>query len=261
VSIAPATRVAMVRPPLGIVRRGVVPLRARPDDTSELVDEAHYGEVLTRLAEDGEWSYVQGPDLYFAWIRTAVLTAPAAIAQRFVVGVPLAKIRAAPTERSAVVDELPVGSPIPGGLPKDGWLALAADRHLRMDDLVSVDDLPSRFPTPGDLVATAESFLGVPYLWGGTSARGIDCSGLTQRVYFLNGVGLDRDADQQALGGRAVDTARPGDLFFLGTERVTHTAIAIGERTYIHAPQSGASVQRGELGDPTRVRAIRRYLP
>ena len=59
----------------------------------------------------------------------------------------------------------------------------------------------------------------------------------------------------------AVDVARPGDLFFFGSERVTHTAIATGERTFIHAPQSGKTVQRGELVDAARLRAIRRYLP
>ncbi|HSW94773.1 MAG TPA: C40 family peptidase, partial [Patescibacteria group bacterium] len=100
-----------------------------------------------------------------------------------------------------------------------------------------------------------------PYLWGGTSAHGIDCSGLTQRVYFLNGVGLDRDADQQALGGKPVDVARPGDLFFFGADRVTHTAIATGERTFIHAPQSGQRVQRGELTGTSPLRSTRRYLP
>ncbi len=112
-----------------------------------------------------------------------------------------------------------------------------------------------------DLLATAESFLGVPYLWGGTSAHGIDCSGLTQQVYRLNGVGLDRDADQQALGGRPVDQARRGDLISFGAERVTHTALATGETTFIHAPEAGLTVQRGELGaDRSRLRAIRRYL-
>jgi len=74
-------------------------------------------------------------------------------------------------------------------------------------------------------------------------------------------VGLDRDADQQALGGRPVDVARPGDLFFFGKDRVTHTALATGERTFIHAPQSGQRVQRGELTAASSLRATRRYLP
>jgi hypothetical protein len=261
VSVEAVTRVAMVRPPLGIVRRGVVPLHAKPDEASELVDEAQYGEVVTRLGEDGEWSYVQGRDLYFGWIRTALLTEPRYIPEILIVVVPLARVRAAPTETAAVVDELSVGAVIQGGASKGGWLALAPDRHLRMDELASMNHIPSRYPTPADLVATAESFLGVPYLWGGTSAHGIDCSGLTQQVYRLNGVGLDRDADQQALGGRPVDQARPGDLFFFGKDRVTHTAIATGERTFIHAPQSGKSVQRGELTDPAPLRATRRHLP
>jgi len=73
-------------------------------------------------------------------------------------------------------------------------------------------------------------------------------------------VGLDRDADQQALGGRPVDRAHPDDLFFCGVGRVTHTAIATGERTFIHAPRAGAAVQRGELAGPAPLRAIRRYL-
>jgi hypothetical protein len=251
----------MVRPPQGIVRRGVVALRAKPDDASELVDEAQYGELMTRLAEDGEWSYVQGRDLYFGWIRTAVMTELRYLPEVTTVIVPLATVRAEAAEGAAVVDELPAGTSIHGGVPRDGWLSLAADRHIRMRDLAFSSGIPSRFPTPDDIVATAEAFIGVPYLWGGTSAHGIDCSGLTQRVYFLNGVGLDRDADQQALGGRPVDVARPGDLFFFGADRVTHTAIATGERTFIHAPQSGKSVQRGELADMSPLRATRRYLP
>jgi SH3-like domain-containing protein len=261
VTVAPATRVAMVRPPVGIVGRGVVSLRAKPDDTSELVDEAQYGELMTRLSDDGDWSYVQGRDLYFGWIRSAVLTEPRYFPEVMMVGVPVAKVHTAPENDAKVVDELPAGVTISGGASRNGWLSLAPERHIRMSELVPTSDIPHRYPTPADLVATAESFLGVPYLWGGTSAHGIDCSGLTQRVYFLNGVGLARDADQQAVGGRPVDVARPGDLFFFGKESVTHTAIATGERTFIHAPQSGKSVQRGDLADMSPLRATRRYLP
>jgi cell wall-associated NlpC family hydrolase len=217
---------------------------------------------MTCLAERGDWTYVQGPDLYFGWMRTAHFT-EYRTSQVVVVGVPLAQVHAAATSDSDVVDELPAGArPVVRGRHGDWWrLGPHPDGYVRVDDTVEVATLPQRFPTAADLLATAEAFLGAPYLWGGTTARGIDCSGLTQQVYRLNGVGLDRDADQQALGGRPVAVAGPGDLFFFGAERVTHTAIATGERTFIHAPESGKTVQRGELTDPSRLRAIRRYLP
>ncbi len=251
-SVTAATRVAMVRPPRAIVSVGVAALRAKPDDASELVDQASYGELLTRLGLSGEWTYVQGPDLYFGWVRTSELAEPDAGPERRIIAVVLAIVHAAASD---------AWTPLRNAPATDGWARVAHDRYVRMDDLVTESAIARRHPTPDDLIATAESFIGVPYLWGGTSAHGIDCSGLTQRVYLLNGVGLDRDADQQALGGRPVDVARPGDLFFFGAERVTHTAIATGERTFIHAPQSGKTVQRGELTDASRLRAIRRYLP
>jgi len=261
-TVVPATRVAMVSAPRGIVTRGVTPLRAEPDDSAELVDEAQFGEVVTRLAERDDWSYVQGPDLYFGWIRTAHV-APYTTPQAVVIAVALARVHATASADAELLDELPAGVPLLSREREGDWWRVGPqpDRYVRVEDTVEVATLPQRYPRPDDLLATAESFLGVPYRWGGTSAHGIDCSGLTQRVYRLNGVGLDRDADQQALGGRAVAVARPGDLFFFGSERVTHTAIATGERTFIHAPESGKTVQRGELADPLRLRAIRRYLP
>jgi gamma-D-glutamyl-L-lysine dipeptidyl-peptidase len=259
-SVVPATRVAMVWPPHGLVNRGVAPLRAEPDDAAELVDEAQHFEQMTRLADQGDWTFVQGPDLYFGWIRTAHLN-DYRTPQLVIVGVPLARVHASASPDAEVVDQLPAGVRLMTLEREGDWRQIGQERYVRDRDTVEVMRLPQRYPTPTDLVATAESFLGVPYLWGGTSTRGIDCSGLTQQVYRLNGVGLDRDADQQALGGRPVDVARPGDLFFFGKDRVTHTAIATGERTFIHAPQSGQGVQRGELTEGSPLRAIRRYLP
>lgn len=260
-SVTPDTRVAMVRPPVAVVTGGVVPLRAEPDDSSEQVDQALYGERMTELAVRDGWRFVQGRDLYFGWIRAEQLARSAPASPHRLVAVPLAAVRGRMTPDGEVVDQLVVGTRLPH-VVTGGWIELAAGRYVDARDTVETAALPDRCPTPDDIVATAESFLGAPYLWGGTSARGIDCSGLTQQVYRLNGVGLDRDADQQALGGRPVDVARPGDLFFFGAERVTHTAIATGEATFIHAPQAGQQVQRGELpADRARLRATRRYLP
>jgi hypothetical protein len=236
----------------------ITDLRAQPDDASELVDQAHAGEVLTILGESGDWAYVQGEDLYFGWVHRQFIRRDTHLSRQILVAFHNAAVRREPEGTSEVIGDVPAG--VAGYAVEKGWLR-CANGWVAMSDTVASDRLPQRYPSPEDLIATAESFLGVPYLWGGTSAHGIDCSGLTQQVYRLNGVGLDRDADQQALGGRPVDVARPGDLFFFGAERVTHTAIATGERTFIHAPESGKKVQRGELTDMSRPRAVRRYLP
>jgi cell wall-associated NlpC family hydrolase len=132
--------------------------------------------------------------------------------------------------------------------------------YLALADVAQDDQLPHRHPVPADLLRTAEAFLGIPYLWGGTTALGIDCSGFVQQVYRLNGVALPRDADQQAMLGRRVDEARAGDLFFFGAESVTHVALATGPNDFIHAPMKGGLVAHGRLGGDRKLRGIRRYL-
>ena len=84
----------------------------------------------------------------------------------------------------------------------------------------------------------ARAFLDVPYLWGGTSWRGIDCSGLVQLCYRMGGYILPRDADQQwAALSHDVERSelQPGDLLFFGREQITHVAIALNAHSYLHA--------------------------
>lgn len=103
-------------------------------------------------------------------------------------------------------------------------------------------------PDGEKILQTAYRFMGVPYLWGGTSAKGMDCSGFTKTVYYLNGIILPRDASQQVHTGDLVDTKngwknlQAGDLLFFGTkangekkERITHVAIYIDDGDFIHA--------------------------
>jgi hypothetical protein len=257
----------MVWPQTAVVRRDVADIRATPSAASELVDQAHYGENVVLLGERDEWRYAQGGDHYLGWAQLDDLAVFTGYAERFLVAVLLADVRDAPRSDAAVIGHLPAGTSLPNGEPRgDGWHEIHPGPGWRTGyvaptDLADVRRLPHHYPTADDYLKTAESFIGIPYLWGGTTALGLDCSGLVQQVYRLNGVALPRDADQQAMLGRRVDTARAGDLMFFGAATVTHVALATGEAEFIHAPMKGGVVEHGRLGPDRNLLGIRRYLP
>jgi len=118
------------------------------------------------------------------------------------------------------------------------------------------------------LVESARGYLGVPYLFGGTTERGFDCSGLTGAVYRLNGLRLPRSSQAQFDAGSPVDLeeARPGDLLFFatgGSGRISHVGLYLGEGAFIHAPRSGQGIRQDDLSDRYFQKAfvgVRTYL-
>jgi hypothetical protein len=129
--------------------------------------------------------------------------------------------------------------------------------------LVRAGDLRER------IAATAESFVGVDYTWGGTTAEsGFDCSGLVRAVYQLNGLAMPRSVGEQYAAGSPIETQQPrkGDLVFFsatpGGAR-THVGIYLGDGTFIHAPGSGKKVRRESFGSGyfrTHYAGARSYL-
>lgn len=250
--------------PILRVAGGVVSVRAEPRDESELVDEVRLGERLTLLGRDAGWVFVQArEDHYFGWVRWGRVEETDEVPASLVVAVNLAPVFASADERAEVRDRLAAGTWLSSATIERGMAVLPTGTGwVRETDLAPARSLPLRTPTPEDVLAAARSFLDVPYVWGGTSAAGIDCSGFVQLAYRLCGIVLTRDADQQATEGRLVeDPGRPGDLLFFGAPAVSHVAIRVDETRMIHA--AGRPIGRvleqpvAERGTPV---TVRRYL-
>jgi peptidoglycan DL-endopeptidase CwlO len=146
------------------------------------------------------------------------------------------------------------------------WTSAAAAAGLTGTSGTSAYASSGATASEGAVVAEAQKYLGVPYLWGGTDpTKGLDCSGFTQLVFGNLGIDLPRTSSQQATSGRAVASlaeARPGDLVFFDNSSsragVDHVGIYLGNGRMIAAPQAGESVKVQDVGTPT---VIRRVLP
>lgn len=130
---------------------------------------------------------------------------------------------------------------------------------------IKPDDIPP--PTSETLIATATKFLGLPYLWGGVSGFGFDCSGFTFAIYQSQGIDIPRDSGPQSRNGIPVekDSLQPGDLLFFADQRghVFHVTMYHGNGFMIHAPESAKSIEIISLETPSYIKSYfgaRRYI-
>lgn len=224
----------------------VLNLRKEPRHGSELVSQAPMGTPLAVLkCPEGEWWRVQTPDGYVAWARSTNLRLEAGVEEglrTLPVMLEAARVDGLGSVPLAAGSELTIHERL-----EDGWLAeTPLGLRVRVPEAAAIapTDLPERWRRPSGLgaqaVSLAERWLGIPYLWGGKSGWGLDCSGLTQLSYELVGIRLPRDADQQAKALPAVSNwadLAPGDLLFYPG----HVAMWAGNGCVIHAssPQGG----------------------
>lgn len=243
-----------------VVNNSVANLRSRPSHPAQLVTQATLGMPLKVLKKRGSWYFVQTPDDYLAWVDYGGLHTMTAgeyeewkSAPKMIYLDTYGTAYKQPSREASKVSDLVSGSilKVIESRPQyyrvrypDGRTAYVSREEAR--DFESWKK--SVQLTEDQLVETAKSMKGAPYLWGGTSSKGMDCSGFTKTIYFMNGWIIPRDASQQVKAGKAIDTSegfgnlRPGDLLFFGTpatdsteQRVVHVGMWIGNKEFIHS--------------------------
>jgi cell wall-associated NlpC family hydrolase len=208
---------------------GIAPVREAPSHGATLVTEALHGERVTIYESDGEgWAWGQlMADGYVGWLPAAALLAPGPAATHRVAAL-RTLVFPGPSIKLPPLEALPLGAEVCVTREQDGFAVTAAGGYLPARHLAELDSEET------DFVAVAERFLGTPYLWGGKSSLGIDCSGLVQVALTACGVLCPRDSDMQqaALDTPAeLSTIKRGDLVFWKG----HVAVARDSASLIHA--------------------------
>ncbi|GAB2762337.1 C40 family peptidase [Salinimicrobium soli] len=243
-----------------LVRTSVANIRSNQGHSSELATQATLGTPLKVLKHDGDWYLVQTPDNYIAWVDHGGITplteqefASWKAAEKVIFLRPYGQAYEKAATNSGIVSDVVAGDIFVLKGSKNGFFEVEYPDgkigYLEKDKAQPYKEwIASRSLSEEELVSTSKELMGLPYLWGGTSPKGVDCSGFTKTIYFMNGMVIPRDASQQVHTGKVVDSTKnfenlqPGDLLFFGTpatdsskERVVHVGMWIGDNKMIHS--------------------------
>ena len=220
---------------------------ASPSGEAERVTQVLLWERVRVLSQKGPWAKVvvpgqyRTPQGYPGWMlsKHLVLDTPPELGRVVTVRSPRAEIRTRPKGGSPVLGVAWFSSDLPCQGREGNWFAVRLPGRPETGFVEESQVVDGYLPASGsELLATASLLTGTPYLWGGMSRQGIDCSGLVYTVYKVHGWLLPRDADQQFQVGSPVEKAElaPGDLVFFGSgERVTHVGLFVGEDVFLDA--------------------------
>lgn len=243
----------------GVINVSVANLRVEPDFSSEMMTQGLMGMPVRVLQRKG-WYRIQTPDNYITWVHNVgihpmtkeELTAWND-AEKIVVTSHYGFVYSQPDLNSQTISDVAAGNRLRWNGSKGAFYRVVYPdgREGYISKSISMPEKKWRSTLKQDaasIIRTAHTLMGVPYLWAGTSSKGVDCSGFMRTILFMHDIIIPRDASQQAYVGEHIDIApdfsnlQPGDLVFFGRkatserkERVVHVGMYIGNKRFIHS--------------------------
>lgn len=287
----------------GLINVSVADMKLSPDYESPTDSQALLGTPVLILGRDGRWSLVRTPDGYRGWVPDMQVTPLDSAgaeswkrADRVIVTGYYTLVRSFASGNAPVVSDAVMGDifELAGGdagqhrsrSGRTGWQNVrfpdGREGYIPSDAVTPFREwAASRRATPESITSAAKGFLGFPYLWGGLSVKGFDCSGLVKHTYFMNGVILLRNASQQMnigeeipLGSSPLELAagmEPADLIMFAKPtpenpdpRASHVGIYLGGNLFIHSSLivriNSILPDRADFYDSKQIIAVRRII-
>ena len=235
-----------------IINVSVTPIRESPSHASQMVDQAILGNEIQLLRYQNGWYLSKTHYSYVGWINKTALFVCDSINRNkwiknanYIVSDIQATIYESPSHMSQPVTDVVLNNILIGNNQNGDYTSIilpdARNGFIHNKSLEAIYAKENEQRKSKGILTNAYKMLGVPYLWGGNSTKGNDCSGFTQTIFKANGIQIPRDARQQALEGVEIHPDEkwsnifPGDLLFFGTnDKVTHVGISIGKKDFIH---------------------------
>ena len=245
-----------------VARNSVINIRSAPKHSAELGTQGLLGMSLKVLDKEGDFYRIQTPDKYISWVDKGGITLMNKEEldqwdnnKKIIYTKNFGYVYDDKSTNASIVSDISLGGILKLVALHPNYVKVAYPDNrvgfIKRDEALMYDAwLDNLNPTESNVEKIAKTMEGFPYLWGGTSAKGMDCSGFTKMVYLMNGFIIPRDASQQIHAGKKVDVnlnfsdLQKGDLLFFGKkatlnkqQRVTHVGIWLGnnKQEFIHA--------------------------
>ena len=268
-TVAPASEDAAAQQ--AVVISTATNMYSEPDENEDVVSQAVLGLTVKVLREQHGFAWIETPEPYRGWVRSKDLRLyDSASPTRYAEDGPLVEVtallayvyRQPDVKQSAPIVQAPLGARlelVAGEKPGKHWLGVVLPSgqqgYIQSGDVRNVSHKKRVEPDSDELIKTARRLTGVPYLWGGMTPLGVDCSGFVGLVYRVHGVQLRRDAREQFPDPKMKQVERgdlqPGDLLYFGGQRISHVGMYIGDGRFIHSTtHMKPAVQESQLDEP-----------